>query len=89
MEKYQRLVKIREISIENDSNKDLSYKIIFSGKIAETDEENGFAISFMNSIVKNPETAQNVKLLQIGESIINSEKSIDSNQEFRNSILVR
>ena len=78
-----------EISIEDDSNKDLSYKIVFSGKIAETDEENGFAISFMNSIVKNPETAQNVKLLQIGESIINSEKSINSNQEFRNSILVR
>ena len=78
-----------EISIEDDSNKDLIYKIVFSGKIAETDEENGFAISFMNSIVKNPEMAQNVKLLQIGESIINSEKSIDSNQEFRNSILVR
>ena len=78
-----------EISIENDSNKDLSYKIVFSGKIAETDEGNVFAISFMNSIVKNPEMAQNVKLLQIGESIINSEKSIDSNQEFRNSILVR
>ena len=77
-----------EISIEDNSNKDLSYKIVFSGKIAETDEENGFAISFMNSIVKNPETAQNVKLLQIGESIINSEKSIGSNQEFRNSILV-
>ena len=78
-----------EISIENDSNKDLSYKIVFSGKIAETNEEGGFAISFMNSIIKNPETAQNVKLLQIGESILNSEKSIDSNQEFRNSILVR
>ena len=78
-----------EISIEDDSNKDLSYKIVFSGKIAETDEENGFTISFMNSIVKNPEMAQNVKLLQIGESIINSEKSIDSKQEFRNSILVR
>ena len=78
-----------EISIEDDSNKDLSYKIVFSGKIAETVEENVFAISFMNSIVKNPEMTQNVKLLQIGESIINSEKSIDSNQEFRNSILVR
>ena len=41
-----------EISIENDSNKDLSYKIVFSGKIAETNEEGGFAISFMNSIIK-------------------------------------
>jgi len=79
-----------EISIEeDDSNKDLSYKIVFSGKITETDEENVFAISFMNSIVKNPETVQNVKLLQIGESVINSEKSIGSNHEFKNSILVR
>ena len=79
-----------EISMEDDSNKDdLSYKIVFSGKIGESDEENGFAISLMNSIIKNPETAQNVKLVQIGESIINSEKSFDSNQEFRNSILVR
>jgi len=78
-----------EISIEDDFNKDLSYKIVFSGKIAETDEENVFAISFMNSIVKNPEMAQNVKLLQIGESVINSEKSISSNQEFGNSISMR
>jgi len=78
-----------EISIENDSNEDLSYKIVFSGKITETDEENGIAISFMNSIIKNPETAQNIRLLQIGECIINSEKSIGSNQEFRNSISVR
>ena len=75
-----------EISIEDDSNKDLSYKIVFSGKIAETDEENVFAVSLINSMIKNPETAQNMRLLQIGESVINSEKSIGSNQEFRNSI---
>jgi hypothetical protein len=78
-----------EISIEDDFSKDLSYNIVFSGKIAEMDKENVFAISFMNSIAKNPEMAQNVKLLQIEESVINSEKSIGSNQEFRNLTSVR
>ena len=72
-----------EISIEDDSNKDLSYKIVFSGKIGETDEKNGFIISFMNSIIKNPEAPQNSKLSQIGEFIINSEKLMSSNQEFK------
>jgi hypothetical protein len=43
----------------------------------------------MNSIAKNPEMAQNVKLLQIEESVINSEKSIGSNQEFKNLTSVR
>ena len=74
-----------EISIEDDPNEDLNFKIVFSGKIAETNEQNVFAISFMNSIIKNPETAQNIRLLQIEESVINPEKSIGSNQEFRNS----
>jgi len=67
-------------------DEDLSYKIIFSGKITETDEENIFAISFMNSGIKNPEIGQNIKFLQIGELTIDSGKSIVSNQEFRNSI---
>lgn len=76
-----------EISIDdNISEEDLSYKVVFSGKIAETDEENVFAISIVNSMIKNPETTQNMRLLQIGESVVNSEKSIGSNQEFRNSI---
>ena len=78
-----------EISIEDDFSKDLRYNIVFSGKIAEMDKENVFAISFMNYIAKNPEMTQIVKLLQIEESVINSEKSIGSNQEFRNSISVR
>jgi hypothetical protein len=70
------------------SNEDLSYRVIFSGKIAETDEESVVAISFMNLGIKNPEISQNIKFLQIGE-LTNSEKSIGSNHEFRNSISVR
>ena len=73
-----------EISMDEDILDDeVSFQVVFSGKITESDEENVFAVSLMNSVIKNPETAQNLKLLQIGESIINS---IDSNQEYRNSI---
>lgn len=71
------------------SNEDLNYRVIFSGKITETDEENVFAMSFMNSGLKNPEMGQNIKILQFLELTIDSEKSIGTNQEFRNSISVR
>jgi len=74
---------------ETDSDEDLSYRVIFSGKIAETDEENVNVISIINSSLKNPEVGQNIKFLQIGELNINSEKPISSNQEFPNSISVR
>ena len=72
-----------EISMDEDIQEDVSFQVVFSGKIIELDEENVIAVSLMSSVIKNPETAQNLKLLQIGESIINS---IDSNQEYRNSI---
>jgi hypothetical protein len=71
------------------SDGDLSYRVIFSGKITETDEENEFAISFLISGLKNIETEQNIKLLQIGELSINSEESNSFTQEFRNSISVK
>jgi len=67
------------------SDEDLSYKVIFSGKVGETNDENIFVISFVNS--GNPEMGQNIKFSQIGETV-NSEKLIDSNQEFKKSILV-
>lgn len=68
------------------SDEDLSYKVIFSGKVGKTNDENIFVNSFINS--KNPEMGQNLKILQIGE-LDNSEKPIDSNQEYKNSISVR
>jgi hypothetical protein len=73
---------------ETASDEDLSYRVVFSGKVTETDEENVIAMSFMNSGL-NPEIDQNIKFLQIGELTIKSEKSINSNQELRNSISVR
>ena len=74
---------------ETAIDEDLSYRVIFSGKITETDEENTVAISLMNSGLKNLEIGQNIKILQFGELSINSEKSIGTNQEFMNSISVR
>ena len=71
------------------TDEDLSYRIVFSGKAVETDEENVIAISFMNSSLKNPEMGQNIKFSQIGELTIISEKPISSNQEFRNSTWVK
>ncbi len=71
------------------SDEDFSYRVVFSGKAVEIDKENEIAISFMNSSLKNSEIGQNIKFQQIGQLSINSEKSISSNQEFRNSISVR
>ena len=73
------------ISTDDESNENLGFKIVFSGKSGEMNEENEFIISLMNSVIKNPETVQNVKLLQIGESEVNSEKTNGPNSEFRNS----
>ena len=73
-----------EISMdEGILDEEISFQVVFSGKTIESDEENVFAVSLVNSMIKNPETAQILKLLQIGEPIINS---IDFNQEYRNSI---
>jgi len=57
------------------SDEDFSYRVVFSGKAVEIDEENVIAISFMNYSLKNPEMGQNIKFLQIGEFSIKSEKS--------------
>lgn len=76
-----------EISID-DTNENLTYKVIFSGKIVET-KENEFVISFMNSMMKSLETAQNLRLLENVDPPMNSEKPIGSNQEFKNSIPVK
>lgn len=66
-----------EISIDEDFlDEQVIFQVVFSGKITKSDEENTIAVSLMNSVIKNPETTQNLKLLQVKESIMNS---IDSN----------
>ena len=71
------------------SDENFSYRVVFSGKAVEIDEDNVIAISFMNYSLKNPEMGQNIKFLQIREFSIKSEKSISSDQEFRNSIWMK
>ena len=51
-----------KILIEDDFDRNLSYKIVFSGKIGESNVEN-VIISLMNSVIKNLEMAQNMKIL--------------------------
>jgi len=63
-----------KISIEDVSNGKIIYKVVFSGKIVEIKEENEFTISFMNSMIKNLETVQNIRLLENVDSARNSEK---------------
>ena len=76
-----------EISVDGDTfDKELSFKVIFSGKMTESDEENVFMVSLVNSMIKNPETAQNLRLLQNGESMINPENAMGFYHEVRNSI---
>ena len=50
---------------EDISNEQVIFQVVFSGKITESDEGNVIAVSLMNSVIKNPETTQNLKLLQI------------------------
>jgi hypothetical protein len=76
-----------EIS-ENSFNENLDYKVIFSGKMIEYDEESEFAITFMNSALKNPETNMDVKLLQLGNPTSESVIFIDCKEKVGNSFLV-
>ena len=78
---------ITEIS-ENPSNENMDYRVIFSGKMVESDDENVFAIAFMNSILKNSETSPDIKLLQFENPTSETVNSIDCNQKVRNSFLV-
>jgi len=66
------------------SSEDLSYKIIFSGKIGEPSEDNTFLVSYINSMLI-PEMAQNTNIFHIGDQVTGYGKIIDSNQEIRNS----
>jgi hypothetical protein len=73
---------------KNFSSEDLNYKVIFSGKMVESDKENIFAIASMNTS-QSHETGQNIKLLQFGNPTSESVNSNDCNQEVRNSVLVK
>ena len=73
--------------IENEDLSDvkLGFKVIFSGFDVEL-EENVIVVALMNFMIKNLESAQNIKILQVEDQTINAENIVGSNQEFRNSI---
>lgn len=72
---------------ENPTNENLDYRIIFSGKMTESDRDDVFEYVFMNSS-QNLEMNQNFKLLQFGNQTSESVKYPDNNQKVRNSGLV-
>jgi len=73
--------------IENEdlSDVELGFKVVFSGFDVES-EENVIVVALMNFMIKNLESAQNIKILQVEDQTINAENIVGSNQEFRNSI---
>lgn len=62
---------------ESGTYEEFDYRVVFSGKIAETEDQSIFAINLMNAGLKNMEMGQNVKNLQFSELTINVEKSIE------------
>jgi hypothetical protein len=74
-------LELPENSQNENPEKELSYKVIFSGNIVNSDFESEKIIYFVNSILF-PELAQNMKFLEFGEDL---EKSDFSNDELRNS----
>ena len=73
--------------VENEdlSDVELGFNVVFSGFDVES-EENVIVVTLMNFMIKNLESAQNIKILQVGDQAINAENTVDSSQEFRNLI---
>jgi len=69
-------------------NENLGYRVIFSGKMIESGEGSEFAIAFMNSTLRNPETNIDIRLLQFENPTSESVSSIDCDEKVRNSFLV-
>ena len=67
---------------QSESFEELDYRVVFSGKIAETEDQSMFAINLMNAGLKNTEMGQNIKNIQFMEMAMNLEKSI---QPIKNS----
>ncbi len=52
----------------NASNNDLRYRIVLSGKIAQTENEDSLAIAFIHAGLKNPEMGSPIKFFQMSLS---------------------
>ena len=69
------------------SSEQLDYRVIFSGNLEESGEENVFAIAFMNSN-QGPEMIKNFKNLQFGNHTSENGKFYELDQKWRNPSLV-
>ncbi len=72
---------------ESALDEELNFRIIFTGKLAETNQEDVLSLYFTILGLKNTTTVQNLNFLPIGIMSDFSEKVIDSNQGFENSVL--
>ena len=82
--------KIREQNVilhGTASNEGLTYKVIFSGKVALAGEENTFAIAFVNAGLQDTDSGHTIQLFQLGDIHVKSDNQIQLD-EFRKSILV-
>ena len=70
-----------------NSSEDLDYRVVFSGNLDESNEENVFAIASMNSSQVS-ETVKNFKFLQFGNLTSENEKNSGWDQYMRNPGLV-
>jgi len=53
------------------SNDELNYRVVFSGKVVETDENGFFALSFMKADLKDQQTGETIKMVQLGQIVLN------------------
>ena len=74
------------IMSETVSDEDISFKIIFTGKLAETNQEDALSISITIFALKNSMIDQNINHVQTVGFNSNSNESGNSNQELINSI---
>ena len=54
------------------TNNDLEYRIVLSGNVAQSGEDNIFAIAFVHAGLKNPESGPNIKLFHLGQLEVQS-----------------
>ncbi len=72
-------------TIEDVSNEGLGYRVIFSGKIIDSDEKSEFAIALMSS-QKTSDTTPNTKFLQIWNPVSEAVNPLEGKQMVGNSI---
>ena len=69
------------------SNDEFNYKVIFTGKIVKSNKSGIFGLSFMNAEIKDPETGQTIRILQVGQVEIKNLEDIKIIPELSRTLL--